>query len=309
MITTVTLNAAIDKTYYAHSFRLGEVQRVVRQIAEPGGKGNNVAKVIRLLGGNATSTGFIAGSSGSFIDDSLKQRGIETSFVRVPGESRVCLNIVDTSNGISTELLEAGPTIDGKHVKEIKKTLQRLAMESSIIVLSGSLPPGAPADLYSELISMIHTSKARAYLDTSGSALRSGLLARPYLVKPNKQELTALMGRELLHDADLIEAAEKVASVGIQQVCVTLGNRGAIAFIDGEGYWVTPPLIKPVNTVGCGDSFVAGMAFADDRGDSPKEMLRIACAASAANAMSDKAGHIDYTLFQEYLKQVKVVSL
>ena len=309
MITTVTLNAAIDKTYYVNSFELGGVQRVARQMAEPGGKGNNVAKVIALLGGDVTATGFVAGSSGSFIESSLRNRGIQTSFVRVAGESRVCLNIIDESNGTSTELLEQGPTIDINHIAEMKQTIHRLALQSSVVVLSGSLPQGAPADLYADLIGIIHSTKTRVFLDTSGTALSSGLQARPHSVKPNELELAGWLGQDQLHEHEWAEAAQKLAAEGIAQVCVTLGDRGAIAFIDGQGYRVIPPTIHAINTVGCGDSFVAGMAFAEERGYSPAQKLRIASAAAAANAMSDQAGHIAYNLFQDFVKQVQVITL
>lgn len=309
MITTVTLNAAIDKTYYVNQFELGGVQRVARQIAEPGGKGNNVAKVVTLLGGDVTATGFIAGSNGFFIESSLFNRGIQTSFVRIAGESRICLNIIDESNGTSTELLEQGPTIDDHQIAEMKQTIHRLALQSSIVVLSGSLPPGAPANLYTDLIGIIQSTKARVFLDSSGAALSSGLQARPYFVKPNEHELAGWLGQNQLTESEYAEAAQKLAAEGISQVCVTLGARGTIAFIDGQGYRAIPPTIHAVNTVGCGDSFVAGMAFAEERGDSPSEKLRIASAAAAANAMSDKAGHIDYELFKDYVKQVQVVTL
>lgn len=309
VITTVTLNASIDKTYYVHRFELGGVQRVARQIAEPGGKGNNVAKVITLLGGEVTATGFVAGSNGSFIEGSLTDRGIQTSFVHAAGESRVCLNIIDESTGTSTELLEQGPVINDHHIAEIKQTIHRLALQSSVVVLSGSLPPGAPIDLYADLIGIIHSTKARAFLDTSGGALSSGLQARPDFVKPNEHELAGWLGQDQLMELEWAEAAQKLADQGIAQVCVTLGDRGAVAFIDGQGYRVIPPTVQAVNTVGCGDSFVAGMAFAEERGDSPEEKLRIASAAAAANAMSDRAGHIDYKLFQEYVKQVQIVTL
>lgn len=309
MITTVTLNAAIDKTYYVNSLELGGVQRVARQMDEPGGKGNNVAKVITLLGGDVTATGFVAGSSGSFIESSLRNRGIQTSFVRVAGESRVCLNIIDESNGTSTELLEQGPTIDDNHIAEMKETIHRLALQSSVVVLSGSLPQGSPADLYADLIGIIQSTKARVFLDTSGAALNSGLQARPHFVKPNEHELAGWLGQDQLQENEWAEAAQKLATEGIAQVCVTLGERGVIAFIDGQGYRAIPPTIHAVNTVGCGDSFVAGMAFAEERGYSPTEKLCIASAAAAANAMSDQAGHIDYKLFQDYVKQVQVVTL
>lgn len=309
MITTVTLNAAVDKTYYVKQFSTGEVQRVNRQIAEPGGKGNNVAKVIRLLGGEVTATGFIAGSSGTFIEEQLVERGIFTSFVRVPGESRICLNIIDESSGISTELLEHGPVVTEVHIATIKQMIHSLAQQSSIVVLSGSLPPGASVNLYAELIGIIQGANARAFLDTSGAALSSGMQVCPDFVKPNEQEFEHLVGAEAFAKSDWAEAASMLSGHGMAQVCVTLGSRGAIAFIEGRGYRVIPPFIKAVNTVGCGDSFMAGMAFAEERGLSVVEKLRIAAGSAAANAMSDKAGHIDYGLFQSYLKQIQVTAL
>jgi len=309
LITTVTLNAAIDKTYYVQQFASGAVHRVVRQIAEPGGKGNNVAKVARLLGAEVAATGLIGGSSGSFIESQLAVRGIRTAFIRVPGESRVCLNIIDESTGISTELLEQGPEIAADQVLALKNTLQGLAAESSVVVLSGSLPPGARPDLYAELIGVIQAAGARAFLDTSGAALSSGLQARPYFVKPNEQELSAWVGHELTSEEGWTDAATKLAGAGIAQVCVTLGSRGSIAILDGAAYRVHPPLIQAVNTVGCGDAFVAGMAYAEERGDSPVEKLRIATAAAAANAMSDKAGHLDEDVFAACLAQVQVSAL
>ncbi|MGG4146519.1 1-phosphofructokinase family hexose kinase [Paenibacillus algorifonticola] len=309
MITTVTLNPAIDKTYYVSSFAAGSVQRVARQIAEPGGKGNNAAKVIRQLGSDVAATGFIAGSNGSFIERGLAERGIHTSFVRGEGESRVCLNIIEQSSGRSTELLEQGPAMEEKQLSELKKTLRRLALQSSVVVLSGSLPPKAPEDLYAELIAIIRSTKAQAFLDASGAAFSSGLLALPYFIKPNEQELEQWLGKTELSEAEKIDGARQLASRGIAEVCVTLGGRGAIAFIDGEGYRVTPPAIRAVNTVGCGDSFVAGMAFALEHGGLPMERLRVAAAAASANAMSDKAGDIDYALFQAYVGQVRVTAL
>jgi tagatose 6-phosphate kinase len=309
MITTVTLNAAVDKTYYVDSFSKGGVHRVARQIAEPGGKGNNVAKVVRLLGGEVNATGFIGGSTGSFIENALAQRGIKTSFIQVPGESRVCLNIIDEGSGASTELLEQGIDVSSAHILTLKETILGLARQSSVVVLSGSLPPGAPAALYAELIELIRSANARAYLDTSGAALDDGLQARPSFVKPNEHELAQWLDRDRLGEDELAEAAFKLAREGIAKVCITLGSRGTIAVIEGAGYRVAPPSIQAINTVGCGDSFVAGMAFAEERGASPAEMLRIATAAAAANAMSDRAGHLEYAQFQEYVSQVEVTAL
>jgi len=309
MITTVTLNAAIDKTYYVPSFTPGEVHRVARQVAEPGGKGNNVAKVIRLLGGEVTASGFIAGNNGAFIETGLQARGIHTAFIPAKGESRVCLNIMDESSGLSTELLEQGPVVKRAQLAQLKQSLLQLAGDSSIVVMSGSLLPGAPAELYAELIGIVKEAGAQAYLDTSGIALSAGIEAKPHFVKPNEHELAVWLGKMSLTENESIEAAHKLSDEGISQVCVTLGERGTIAVIDGQGFRVISPTIQAVNTVGCGDSFVAGMAYSQSRGDTPADRLRLATAASAANAMSERAGHIEDDVFQQLLHQVKIMPL
>lgn len=309
MITTVTLNAAIDKTYYVPSFIPGEVHRVARQVAEPGGKGNNVAKVIRLLGGEVTASGFIAGNNGAFIETEMQARGIHTAFIAASGESRVCLNIMDEASGLSTELLEQGPVVGRAQLAQLKQDLLELARNSSIVVLSGSLLPGASAELYAELIGIVKEAGARAYLDTSGIALSAGIEAKPHFVKPNEHELAVWLGKVSLTENECIEAAKKLFDEGISQVCVTLGERGTIAVIERQVFRVSPPSIQAINTVGCGDSFVAGMAFSEACGDAPVDRLRIATAAAAANAMSERAGHIEEDVFNLYLHQVKVEPL
>ncbi|MDP4098233.1 1-phosphofructokinase family hexose kinase [Paenibacillus sp. P96] len=315
MITTVTLHAAIDRTYYVDKFNVGQVQRVARQVDEPGGKGNNVAKVIRQLGGEVTATGIIAGSNGAFIESSLTDRGIQTAFVHGPGESRVCLNILDESSGTSTELLGQGPAITGSEVEAIKQRVRQLALQSTVVVLSGSLPAGAPEGLYAELTGIVRSTGARAFLDTSGRAFSaaldgtSHLDVMPHFVKPNEQELSGWLGHIPQELSEWTRAAQMLADQGIAEVCVTLGSRGAVAILDGAAYLVTPPVIQPVNTVGCGDAFVAGMAYAEERGDSAADRLRTAAAAAAANAMSAKAGDIDYRHFREYERQVQITAL
>ncbi|MFC9708698.1 1-phosphofructokinase [Paenibacillus sp. NPDC056933] len=309
MITTVTLHAAIDRTLYVDKFGVDQVHRVTREVNEPGGKGNNVAKVIRQLGGQVTATGMIAGNNGVFIESSLTERGIRTSFIQSAGESRVCLNIVDESSGSSTELLGQGPTMSEAEVEAIKEKVQGLATQSSMVVMSGSLPPGAPDTLYAELIHIVRSAGARAFLDTSGTAFRVGLSAAPHFVKPNEQELAEWLGHKPRDVNEWACSAHRLADQGIDEVCITLGSDGALAILNGKAYMVKPPSIQPLNTVGCGDAFVAGMAYAGERGDSAESRLRTAVAAAAANAMSSKAGDIDSSLFEEYKHLVQIIPL
>lgn len=306
MITAVTLNAAIDKTYYVTKFETGRVHRVTKQLAEPGGKGNNVAKIVRLLGGEVTASGFVAGGNGAMIERMLSERGIPTAFVQVQGESRLCLNIIDEESGASTEVLEQGPAVTEANVAELKDRIRRLAAQSKIVAFSGSLPQGAEAGLYSELIGIARAEGARVYLDTSGKALSESLAAKPDFIKPNEHELAQWLGKDSLTEAEVIEAAQKLSKDGIREVCITLGGEGAVAVIDGAVYRVKAPVIEAVNTVGCGDSFVGGMAHGEVRGLSPEERLRIATAAAAANAMSERAGHLEHELYETYLTQVDV---
>jgi len=219
MITTVTLNSAIDKTYYLGGFGKGGVYRVARQIAEPGGKGNNVAKVARLLGAEVAASGFSAGANGAFIEERLVERGIRTAFVAVKGESRICLNIIDEADGSSTELLEQGPTVEEADVTRLKSALHGLAASSSVVVMSGSLPQGVNVTLYAELIETIRSAGALAYLDTSGGAFGAALAAKPDFVKPNEHELAAWVGRELRGEDDIVQAAADLAGRGIGAVC------------------------------------------------------------------------------------------
>lgn len=306
MIATVTLNAAIDKTYYVSGFAAGSVHRVVRQIAEPGGKGNNVAKVITLLGGDVVATGCIAGSTGTFIEESLALRGIRTAFVRIPGESRICLNIVDELHVSSTELLEQGPSAGSSDLQALKETVRTLGSQASIVVLSGSLIPGGPADLYVELIGIARSGGARVYLDTSGEALINGIRSKPDLIKPNGQELAQLAGIRPTDYGQYAETAARLQAGGISQICVTMGELGALACIDGVVYRVRPPVVNAVNPVGCGDAFVAGFAYADELGLPAEERLRMATAAAAANAMSEKAGDLERELYERYLEEVRI---
>lgn len=309
MIVTVTLNAAIDKTYYVSGFAAGAVQRVRRQIAEPGGKGNNVAKIVRLLGGEAVATGFAAGGAGAFIEERLAARGIRTGFVRIPGESRTCLNIVDETSGASTELLEEGPTVGDAELAEIKEAVGRLGAQASVVVLSGSLPAGAPAELYAELIGTARSAGARVYLDASGEALALGIGAKPDLIKPNEEELARLSGRRRLEADHYAEAARKLHGQGIRQVCATLGRQGAVACMDGTLYRVIAPSVSAVSAVGCGDAFVAGMAYADELGLPAADRLRMAAAAGAAAAMTDRAGELDPAVYDRLLDRVEVLPL
>ena len=310
MITTVTLNAAIDKTYYLPAFPLGKVSRVQRFNAAPGGKGINVAKVVTQLGIPVTATGFTGGMNGEIIKQQLTQMGIAHDFVDVEGESRICLNILDEGSGTSTELLEPGPTVSETALKQMEEKVRELAAKSRIVCFSGSLPAGAPKNYYVGLVRIAKEAGAYVILDASGDALRLGIEAKPDMIKPNEEEVAALLGIEVSDEEALWTAVETLLQkYGMDRISVSLGGAGSLTAVKGSSYRVTTPKVEVVNTVGCGDSFVAGMAVSLAKGLSVEEGLAMASAAGTSNAMTDQAGQIDPVMFEELRQQVRIEQL
>lgn len=310
MITTVTLNAAIDKTYYLKELAKGQVSRVTRVFADAGGKGINVARVAHLLGVDVVATGFVGGYNGQFITKELDQTGIRNDFVRVAGESRLCLTVIEEAASQSTELLEPGPIITVEAMQQLVNKVAQYAAQSSVVCLSGSLPTGVPSDFYGQLVSIIKEKGALAFLDASGDALRQGIWASPSFIKPNETEIAGLLGYKVPEDAvALLAPLQELEKRGIDRICVSLGEKGSVALLNGSYYEVKAPSVAVKNTVGCGDAFVAGMAAGISRGFSPDECLAFATASGSANAMMERAGYVDTADVERLAKQVEVRKL
>ena len=176
MITTVTLNVAIDKFYLVDQFETGKVTRVRECVATAGGKGLNVARIVSLLGEQVTAAGFIGGHSGRYVEEILQNSGIQSDFTHVDGESRSCINITD-KNEKSTELLEPGVTVIERDIKTFFEKYRRLIDRSEVVTLSGSAPSGCGADIYGKLILLAKQGGKKVLLDTSGENLRRGINA------------------------------------------------------------------------------------------------------------------------------------
>ncbi|WP_195576258.1 1-phosphofructokinase [Paenibacillus sp. 1001270B_150601_E10] len=306
MITTVTMNAAIDKTYITPAFSIDKLHRVQEMYAFAGGKGINVARVIHALKEPVTASGIIAGYNGRFIEAALDQEGIPHQFVAVQGESRLCLAITDTTAGTVTELLEAGPTLTEEDVAQMKHTIAQLASSSTHVVMSGSLPQGCPTSFYRDCMDIIREQGAIPVLDTSGDALISGIEGRPLLIKPNEHEVLKLTGRDQADDELILEAIDAVMKQGVQNVVVSLGEHGALAGMNNRIYRVTIPKVEVVNTVGSGDSMIAGVVVGDKRGLLPEEQLMLGAACGTANALTPAAGMVSLSQVQELMKSITV---
>lgn len=306
MITTVTMNAAIDKTYITPSFAIDKLHRVKEMYAFAGGKGINVARVVHALQEPVTASGIIAGHNGKFIEAALAEEGIVHQFVAVEGESRLCLAITDPSTGSVTELLEAGPALTEEDVEQMKLTIAKLARTSTHVVMSGSLPQGCPVTFYKDCVDIIRKNGASPILDTSGDALVSGMEGRPLLIKPNEHEVLKLTGSDHADEDAILQAIHAVMEQGIQSVVVSLGAQGALAGMYNRIYRVTIPKVEVLNTVGSGDSMIAGLVVGDKRGLLPEEQLKLGAACGTANALTPAAGMVSLPQVEELMKSISV---
>jgi len=309
MITTVTLNASIDKAYHINgSIEPGHVIRVLSCRNTAGGKGLNVARVLQLCGETVVATGLVGGHNGAYLEELLKQDKIKNRFVYIKGETRCCINILDEKQQ-STELLEPGTQISEGELKEFIYQFRENIADSSIVILSGSVPLGIDHSIYRTLVNLAKQEGKMTILDTSGDLLKEGIKAVPDMIKPNQEELEMLIGRELHSIEEIREAALMLHHQGIKFVVVSLGKEGALMACQDGSFLAVPPNLNAVNTVGCGDSMVAAFAAACARNDKPQERLRFAVAVSAANAISEQTGYFETEILEKIAHNVSIQTI
>lgn len=306
MILTVTLNAAVDKRYVVKRFASGEVNRVRKCVYTPGGKGLNVARVAAIAGEKVVAAGFVGGHAGRYIEEALQPLGIEHAFYHLEAESRSCINIWDEAAGTQTEFLEPGFTVSPEEFCGFRKQFQELAEQADIISISGSVPGGLEENVYQELVSIGREAGKKVILDTSGTLLEQGIKACPTMIKPNLDEIRMLTGKRCQQLEDIVDAAEKIHEQGVEIVVISLGSKGSLMVCADGVFEAQVPKIETVNTVGCGDSMIAGFASGLREGLAFDEMLRKASAISAAAALREETGFFVKEDMERILPMVRI---
>ena len=309
MILTVTLNAAIDKRYVVEGFRTGEVNRVKECTYVPGGKGLNVSKPASIYGAEVVATGFAGGHAGAYIEDALKPFGIRSAFYHVDAESRSCINIWDEVNQVQTEFLEPGFTLIEEDFAGFEAKFRQLVQEAKVVAMSGSVPKGLDGTAYQRLVKIVKDAGIPVILDTSGKLLEMGIEAIPTMIKPNIDEIRMLTGKRCDDISEIIEAARAIHERGVKIVAVSLGADGSLAVGDDGIFRARVPKIDAVNTVGCGDSMIAGFALGLSKGLPLEETLRLASAISAAAAMREETGFFVMEDMEKLLPQIEITRL
>lgn len=309
MILTVTLNAAIDKRYVVDDCRMGEVNRVKECTYVPGGKGLNVSKPASIYGAEVVATGFVGGHAGNYIEEALKPFGIKSAFYHVEGESRSCINIWDEVNHVQTEFLEPGFTLTEEDFRGFEEKFRELVKDADVVAMSGSVPKGLDGTAYPRLVRIVKEAGKPVILDTSGKLLEMGIEAKPSMIKPNIDEIRMLTGKSCDDLKEIIEAARTIHQKGVEIVAVSLGADGSLAVSDEGVFRAVVPKIDAVNTVGCGDSMIAGFALGISEGLSLPETLRRASAISAAAAMREETGFFVMEDMERLLPQIQITKI
>lgn len=333
MIVTTTLNTSIDKRYQlAGRIADHEVQRVVSLINTAGGKGLNCTRSIVAFGDMAIPTGFVGGFNGKYLCSLLAEDGLAHDFVHVATETRSCINVLD-KDGASTEFLEPGAAISAGELSAFEKKFNDLAKKADVITLNGSLPKGVPTNFYAKLIETAHLFDAPVLLDTSGDALVQALPALPDLIKPNLDEISALLDRGENSEAarqcaiikkiktgkmaasflpELAALAKHVSEkYGIAYVVLSLGKEGALIYARAENVacYGKPPTITAINPVGSGDTMVGAFAHGIAHGLDTKDLLGCAIAAASANCLSEKPGFFKKADYAAIRKEVAITEV
>lgn len=306
MIYTVTLNPALDKTVEIPGMALDAVNRITSMRTDPGGKGINVSKVIAKLGGESCAVGILGGESGRTLLAALERERLRTHFRFVEGQTRTNLKIIDRALHTNTDINEPGLTVSPADLDALLRDLLGMVHEGDIVVLAGSLPQGAPQDTYRVWTAACREKGARVCLDADGVLLAEGLKAAPYLIKPNEDELSRLVGHRLTDTDELIAEGRRLLKGGVTRVVISLGERGAL-YLRGNEVLYAEGLSVPVgSTVGAGDSVVAALAYADSLDMSDEDAVRLSTATGAANVMCSGTQPAEREAVEKLLPQVKI---
>ncbi|GGN95917.1 1-phosphofructokinase [Saccharibacillus kuerlensis] len=300
MIYTVTLNPSIDYIVEVENLQLDALNRMKRDLKLPGGKGINVSRILSRLGVENTALGFLGGFTGRFIEDVLQSESIVTEFVNVQDDTRINIKL---KHGSETEINGQGPQIGNTEADALVQKLRALTKED-VVVLSGSVPPSLGGSFYERLIAVIKEQGARFVIDTTGEALLKALPHGPLLVKPNHHELAELFGVEIEGQEDLIKYGRKLLEMGAENVLISMAGDGALLVTEEQVYHANVPKGEVKNSVGAGDSMIAGFVGTLSKTGDPLEALRTGTASGSATAFSDDLAEL--AKIDSLLPQVQV---
>lgn len=306
MILTVTMNPSIDISYPLDELKIDTVNRVVDVTKTAGGKGLNVTRVLSEFGDPVAATGLVGGKLGEYLLENI-DGDVKKHFYTIAGETRNCIAILHGDN--QTEILEKGPKIQEKEGQGFLEHFKELLNLVDVVAISGSLPAGLPVDYYANLVQLANQAGKPVVLDCSGASLQAVLESdhKPTVIKPNNEELSQLLGRDISEDLEELKAVlQEPLFEGIEWIIVSLGANGAFAKHGDTFYKVDIPKIQVVNPVGSGDSTVAGISSGLFHKESDQDLLKKANVLGMLNAQEKMTGHVNMSNYHTLFNQLTV---
>jgi 6-phosphofructokinase 2 len=283
MIYTVTLNPALDRAIAVERLLEDDTTRVLSETLYAAGKGIDVSRVIRELGGQSVALGFAGGYDGLHLEGLLINAGVMTDLTRISRDTRTNIILKENATGRQFVISATGPEVDAAEIGQFYQSMLHV-QSMDYLVMSGSLPRGVSPNVYGQLILVGKKRGAFIFLDTDGAALKESLEYQPTGIKPNRYELSRLMGREIDSESEILTACDQIHDKGIAYVLVSMGKEGMILSTKGERIKAVAPPVEVESPVGAGDSAVAGFILAHSQSRDLEECIRFACASGTASA-------------------------
>lgn len=284
MIYTVTFSPSIDYIPFVENFKVNELNRANEVRYYPGGKGINISRVLTRLKVETTALGFLGGFTGAYIQQFLHEEQVATDFIEIEETTRINVKIKSTRE---TELNGPSPLLTDEHISQLMTTIQRQLKKNDWVIVSGTIPAAVSDTFFKDLHKVCLQVGAKWILDTSGPRLKSLLQYEPFLVKPNEEELSELVGQKIESKDEVRHFAKQLVEKGIATVVVSLGEAGAVCVTKDSTMIAQAPKGEVVNTVGAGDSLVAGMVSQLARNTSMEVAFKYGVAAGSATAFQE----------------------
>lgn len=305
-IICVTPNAALDRTLVVPDFAVGHISRINCGVVAPGGKGLNMMRAVKILGGHPLSMGLLGGHTGRMVAAMVQEAGYKAEWTWFDGETRTC-TIIANADGVSTVINESGQ-VGISDWRALADDVCRVAEKQTVsaICFCGSVPEGVPAEAPADAIQRLKALGKRVWIDTSGRALSNAIAAKPFAIKVNAEELAAAMNLDAQKRTEVVAAAKALINDGIQIIVISLGAEGALLFAKDVFLKATPPRIQPVDPIASGDCLHAGIVTALARGESYAEAIRSGVAAGTVNALYAGGAQFDYSHYLGILSETRV---
>lgn len=306
MILCLGTTPTVQRSMTFARLQVDAVNRAVAVHESASGKSINAARVVNTLGEPVLATGFVGGDTGAFVRRDLDAIGIAHDFITVKPTTRVCVTAIDQAAGTATELIEESKPVEDAAWDALRVKLVELVPRAKVLVLSGTLTPGAPQTFYRECVEAAARSGVRTVLDATGEPLRLALSARPFIIKPNRSEVGRTLGVDVTSDDRFRDAIRRLLAGGPHWAIVTMGGDGAV-ISDGARFWrLRHPPVRVVSPIGSGDAFSAGLAVGIARGQEVPEAAMLGAGCGAANAMTPSAGHVHLADVERLVRAVTI---